>query len=444
MSFHLKQLTSKWWKLFNLQMAPKKIIIFLVYALIVMGASAWAGILEQNDFMIAICDKKTDIIGEVRGNKKILACQSCPSYTGLKGSKEEFQLDAVYYGSFSGPNEAVASMRGCESQADGSGETVLLKKVGTHWQRMSSTSSISMSECIPFTSGTKRTELFCMHSATHSGALKIWFSQVYFEGSLKKQKPALESLLFGSNSAGGSLLNGKCYDLSPEKMRLVKTDPLKISIKGSAGFVSQLSSDLPDCIVRPTKQFSFEIFTEYDGSNFVIAKESSSEIVKIKDFMNLLLQEKEKKIKTSECTEAGLKMIFEDNDRIEISMGKKTNSRCADIKISSDKKAAAWVVNCVGQPINGNGEAESVDGLAEQAVCARLVGTALGHTFTIDELAAQIDQLEYISNTHKLKYYRAPMHGMGTWVVYDMDSRKIDFSCPDDDESSECKKLTGR
>ena len=148
-------------------------------------------------------------------------------------------------------------------------------------------------------------------------------------------------------------------------------------------------------------------------------------------------------IAKAECSATGIRITFEDNSLIQIPTDSGSHSACQEIRVSADGKVAAWVVACTGVAINGNGEGKEPDGTIYQAVCARLTGLARGRTFDIEELAAYVGKLAFKGTTHDLKYRAAPMHGLGTVVLYDMDRHTHVLICAEGDASPRCAELTG-
>jgi hypothetical protein len=146
-------------------------------------------------------------------------------------------------------------------------------------------------------------------------------------------------------------------------------------------------------------------------------------------------------VEKAECSQEGVHITYNNKTRIEIPTGKKSRSTCQELKVSADKQAAAWVIACTGEALNGNGEGKEPDGSTYQAICASLTGAVAGKTFDIEEIAAFVDHVSFQDKTHQIKYHTAPMHGGGAYVLYDLDSRKQILACDHDDTSPGCVKL---
>jgi hypothetical protein len=149
------------------------------------------------------------------------------------------------------------------------------------------------------------------------------------------------------------------------------------------------------------------------------------------------------RIAKAECSETGVRVTYDNNARIEIPTGGKTHNTCQELKVSADRKVAAWVIACTGVAINGNGEGTQADGSSYQAICARLSGLTAGKkTFNIEDLSAFIGELAFKGRTHHLIYRSASMHGHGVYFLYDLDNEKPLLACGEGDNSPRCAELT--
>lgn len=271
------------------------LFISILFSCIVLAANK--PIPESEDLMALICDSKSQIIEISNGKKKSWACSSCPSFTGFKGGKVNFELEAVYSGNFSsgGKQEIVMSFRGCESHADGFGGVAVISKVLNQWSRTKYEGSESLANCASYQAKTNLTELFCLEGDMHAGTYSSWFAQVSFGvDQSKSEKTLLKGIEFGGNAAGGTLINNFCYDLSPENWIIANQNPLTIKIIGRGGMLRQKSAAESDCDTQPKKDFLFQIDLSYNGSEFIPTSSSAKSIGEIQEFRKRLLGSKKK------------------------------------------------------------------------------------------------------------------------------------------------------
>jgi hypothetical protein len=108
------------------------------------------------------------------------------------------------------------------------------------------------------------------------------------------------------------------------------------------------------------------------------------------------------------------------------------------MKISSDKRIAAVVIDCTGEALSGMGNGKDPDETEFQAQCSSLHAAVAGRFLEIEPLAGIVRHLSFKGTTHQLKYYTAPLHGMGAYILYDIDQRKSTMSCAASDIFEEC------
>lgn len=266
----------------------------LFCALLVLSIRAMALEPEpKGDSLLAdICDSNSKIINKNKPSEKELwACSKCPSFTAFTGSKENFEMEATYFGSFSGSGkpEVIVSLRGCEPHAVGFGGVALMQKIENKWKRIYYGGSESLARCIPYLTNAKKTELLCLEGDMHGGTFVSWFSQLSFsaDGQLVDTQ-ILKDIEFGGNTAGGTLRNGYCYELTPETFSISKVNPLEIEIKGSGGKNRPKSSANYDCEAKMKLNFSFKLNLEFNGSTFKTSSKNNIDLKSIEKFLKPL------------------------------------------------------------------------------------------------------------------------------------------------------------
>jgi hypothetical protein len=258
--------------------------------LFLLVVSAWALALfaiadtsNDQDLLKAICDDPSQIIK--RG------CSVCPSFTGLHGKPEKFELQDTYSGAFSAPRvkETLLSFHGCEDPAAGQGGIALLQSAPPSWRRISYRASTPLAQCVPFQNLARTTELICKIGDRHFGDKTIRFEQFAFSGSEHYSVQALlKEVRFDSNAEGGDVTpGGYCYEIIPSSWNLTTHEPWQLSIQGRGKKLAVEKTDLCDLDELP-QQLAFEIVLNYDGKTFVPARESVKVIDVIRKFRQSL------------------------------------------------------------------------------------------------------------------------------------------------------------
>ncbi len=147
-----------------------------------------------------------------------------------------------------------------------------------------------------------------------------------------------------------------------------------------------------------------------------------------------------KLIKEAKCLKDRVLIQYSDGQKLDLPFAEKDHAQCSDLKMSSDRKVAAWITECSGDAMNGNGTGTDDQGEEFQAVCAGLTAAFDGKTFEIDN-GGFIRDLSFLPTNYFLKYYSAPIHGNGSVIIYDVMKRKFVGSCGEEENSEDCKKL---
>jgi hypothetical protein len=99
------------------------------------------------------------------------SCGPAPGEKDLINPEFLYQLRHIHYGSFTkaGLVEATATLYGCEAHAGNYGGTVLLRKVGSAWQRVRYDGGVNPDACEPYRRKDGRDILVCAWEDGHQG-----------------------------------------------------------------------------------------------------------------------------------------------------------------------------------------------------------------------------------------------------------------------------------
>jgi hypothetical protein len=148
--------------------------------------------------------------------------------------------------------------------------------------------------------------------------------------------------------------------------------------------------------------------------------------------MTVIAAQSAKGIKEGGCTAVGAHVVFFDGTQTDFPTGE--SYQCADFKISADHRFAGW--KFVGTLI-----AES-DREKRTYPDATLYVLAEGESHAVTENARYINDWYFVPGQAQVVAETAFEHGPSTYVLYDMDNKKMLETCGQF-ELAQCQRLKG-
>jgi hypothetical protein len=123
--------------------------------------------------MQQVCESSATINIDAKGH---FQCSVCPSYTDFHGTRESFDLQAVYRGRFSTTNtdQLLLALNGCEPHSSGFGGSILLTRDGTAWKKSGYFKGDDASKCLSFKARDGFDRLVCFAGDSHAGNSVYW------------------------------------------------------------------------------------------------------------------------------------------------------------------------------------------------------------------------------------------------------------------------------
>ncbi len=233
--------------------------------------------------MQTVCESRAAINIDPKGR---FQCTVCPSYTNFQGTRESFDLQAVYRGHFSTINteQLLLVLYGCEPHSSGFGGSILLTRDGTVWKKSGYFKGDNASKCLSFKARDGLDRLVCFVGDAHFGTSSYWINAVSYKGNSWHAEPLLSDI--GGNMGSGSPAAGYCYEQDIDAFEKLPSDAgFRVVVTQTKGLAlsGENSCGETEIPMEPTQTVNLNF--HFDGDHFALAPESKAGMQRIKDFL---------------------------------------------------------------------------------------------------------------------------------------------------------------